>query len=66
MQLRPALAAAFPTFAIVGLPGLAPAQELSASAGFALTSEYVSSGLTQSDGPAFPTCIEPEMNGFHA
>ncbi|NUB44376.1 hypothetical protein GEU84_008275 [Fertoebacter nigrum] len=66
MRLRPAFSAPFLTLSLAALPGLVAAQEISVYAGFALTSEYVSSGLKQSDGPALQPYVEAEINGFYA
>lgn len=49
----------------LSVPGVAAAQGLSFSGGATLTSEYVASGLKQSDGPAFQPWIEGEVNGFY-
>lgn len=48
------------------LPSQAKAQDVSISAGFAVTSEYVSNGLQQSNGAAVQPYIEVEINGFYA
>ena len=49
----------------VSVPGLAAAQDLSVSAGFTLTSRYVSSGIEQTKGAAFQPWVEAEIAGFY-
>jgi uncharacterized protein (TIGR02001 family) len=46
-------------------PGAVAAQQLTFSGGVSLKSEYVASGLKQSDGPALQAYIEGEANGFY-
>jgi uncharacterized protein (TIGR02001 family) len=46
-------------------PGAVAAQQLSFSGGLSLKSEYVASGLKQSDGPAVQAYIEGEASGFY-
>lgn len=51
--------------AALAVPGVAAAQQLSFTGGVTLTSEYVASGLKQSDGPALQGWVEGEINGFY-
>jgi uncharacterized protein (TIGR02001 family) len=51
--------------AVVGLSFPALSQELDVSAGFTLTSRYVSSGFALSDGVAFQPWAEASLNGFY-
>jgi uncharacterized protein (TIGR02001 family) len=46
-------------------PGAVAAQQLTFSGGASLKSEYVASGLKQSDGPALQAYIEGEVSGFY-
>ncbi len=60
-----ATTAAAAVFAIAG-PTVATAEEFSISAGFAVTSEYVSQGLKFSDGPAVQPYVELSYGGLYA
>ena len=49
----------------LSLPSISSAQEVTVSSGFSVTSEYVSNGLKQSDGPAFQPWVEVGASGFY-
>lgn len=52
-------------FLAFAAPSAVAAQQLSFSGGVSLKSEYVASGLKQSDGPAVQAYIEGEASGFY-
>jgi uncharacterized protein (TIGR02001 family) len=55
----------FLTAAALAVAPAASAQEIGVSAGFAITSEYVSQGQRLSDGPAFQPYSELSFGGFY-
>ncbi|MFA7434227.1 MAG: TorF family putative porin [Gemmobacter sp.] len=65
--MRPSIPAAALALALSApLATVAAAEGVTVSGGFTITSEYMSNGLRQSDGPAFQPWVEAEINGFYA